>query len=50
MTSAPRLDLEPLYTELKNEIGKNWADYKEATTLFLIGRYPSSRAILPATM
>lgn len=37
MTAAPRLDLEPLYTELKNAIGKNWADYKEATTLFLIG-------------
>jgi hypothetical protein len=37
LISVPRLDLEPIYTELKAAIGDNWAEYKEATTLFLLG-------------
>lgn len=37
LISVPRLDLEPIYTELKAAIGDNWADYKEATSLFLLG-------------
>ncbi|KAF9891270.1 hypothetical protein FE257_004834 [Aspergillus nanangensis] len=36
LISVPRLDLEPIYTELKAAIGDNWAEYKEATTLFLL--------------
>nr|XP_001400593.2 transcriptional co-activator (Hfi1/Ada1) [Aspergillus niger CBS 513.88] len=36
LISVPRLDLEPIYTELKAAIGDNWADYKEATSLFLL--------------
>lgn len=39
LISVPRLDLEPLYTELKVAIGENWAQYKEATALFLLGTY-----------
>ncbi|KAE8350267.1 WD40 repeat-like protein [Aspergillus coremiiformis] len=38
LISVPRLDLEPIYTELKAAIGDNWADYKVATTLFLLGQ------------
>ncbi|KAE8145414.1 WD40 repeat-like protein [Aspergillus avenaceus] len=38
LISVPRLDLEPIYTELKTAIGDNWAEYKEATTLFLLGQ------------
>ncbi|KAE8390039.1 WD40 repeat-like protein [Aspergillus alliaceus] len=38
LISVPRLDLEPIYTELKAAIGDNWAEYKEATTLFLLGQ------------
>lgn len=34
----PRLDLEPIYTELKAAIGPKWTEYKEATTLFLLGQ------------
>ncbi|OOF90776.1 hypothetical protein ASPCADRAFT_400506 [Aspergillus carbonarius ITEM 5010] len=38
LISVPRLDLEPIYTELKAAIGDTWAEYKEATTLFLLGQ------------
>jgi transcriptional coactivator HFI1/ADA1 len=41
LISVPRLDLEPIYTELKAAIGDNWADYKHNTTLFLLGAGPS---------
>lgn len=37
LISVPRLDLEPVYTELKVAIGDNWAEYKQSTTLFLLG-------------
>ncbi|PYH47733.1 TADA1 family protein [Aspergillus saccharolyticus JOP 1030-1] len=36
LISVPRLDLEPVYTELKAAIGDQWAEYKEATALFLL--------------
>ncbi|KAK2750655.1 transcriptional coactivator hfi1/ADA1 [Myotisia sp. PD_48] len=37
LISVPRLDIEPIYTELKITVGPNWAEYKQATTLFLLG-------------
>jgi len=37
LISVPRLDLEHAYTELKAAIGDKWAEYKEATALFLLG-------------
>ncbi|PGH11211.1 hypothetical protein AJ80_07216 [Polytolypa hystricis UAMH7299] len=37
LISVPRLDFEPVYVELKGAIGEHWAEYKEATTLFLLG-------------
>ena len=37
LPSVPRLDLEQTYTELKAAIGDKWAEYKEATALFLLG-------------
>lgn len=37
LISVPRLDLEPIYTELKAAIGDNWAEYKQSTGLFLLG-------------
>ena len=37
LISVPRLDLEPIYTELKVAIGDSWAEYKESTALFLLG-------------
>ncbi|EON67924.1 hypothetical protein W97_07421 [Coniosporium apollinis CBS 100218] len=37
-SSAPRIDLEPLYTALKSAIGDNWGIYKEATSLFILGQ------------
>ncbi|PYH84919.1 WD40 repeat-like protein, partial [Aspergillus uvarum CBS 121591] len=36
LIAVPRLDLEPVYTELKAAVGDHWAEYKEATTLFLL--------------
>ncbi|KAL2833242.1 transcriptional regulator of RNA polII, SAGA, subunit-domain-containing protein [Aspergillus cavernicola] len=38
LISVPRLDLEPIYTELKAAVGDKWTEYKEATTLFLLGQ------------
>lgn len=36
---AQRIDLEPLYTNLKAAIGEHWGQYKEALSLFLLGVY-----------
>lgn len=35
--AAQRIDLEPLYTNLKAVIGDNWGRYIEAVGLFLTG-------------
>ncbi|PGH36591.1 transcriptional coactivator HFI1/ADA1 [[Emmonsia] crescens] len=37
LISVPRLDLEPVYTELKAAISIHWTEYKEAIALFLLG-------------
>ncbi|KAJ0416039.1 transcriptional regulator of RNA polII, SAGA, subunit-domain-containing protein [Aspergillus carlsbadensis] len=37
LISVPRLDLEPVYTELKAAIGDKWTEYKQATSGFLLG-------------
>lgn len=40
-TNAPqRIDLEPLYTNLKAAIADNWGNYKEAISLFILGIHP----------
>ena|SRR5215471_4014778 len=39
LISVPRLDFEPIYTELKAAVGDNWVEYKQATALFLLGVY-----------
>jgi transcriptional coactivator HFI1/ADA1 len=40
-----RIDLEPLYSALRNAIGDNWATYKEAVGRYVLGklqiRWPS---------
>lgn len=38
LISVPRLDLENAYTDLKAAIGDKWAEYKESTALFLLGK------------
>ncbi len=35
--AAPRIDLEPLYANLKAAIPEYWPQYKEAVSLFLLG-------------
>ncbi|KAL8840902.1 MAG: hypothetical protein Q9170_001095 [Blastenia crenularia] len=35
--AAQRIDLEPLYTNLKAAIGDNWGRYKDAISLFILG-------------
>lgn len=35
--TAPRIDLEPLYTTLKEAIADSWGEYKEALRLFILG-------------
>ncbi|KAL8692214.1 MAG: hypothetical protein Q9218_002714 [Villophora microphyllina] len=35
--AAQRIDLEPLYTNLKAAIGDRWAKYKDAISLFILG-------------
>ena len=32
-----RIDIEPIYTQLKSAIGEKWADYKETLGLFALG-------------
>ena len=36
-TTVQRIDLEPLYTNLKASIGDHWSEYKEAISLFVLG-------------
>ena len=36
--TAPRIDLEPLYSALKSAIGDKWPIYKEACALYLSGK------------
>jgi transcriptional coactivator HFI1/ADA1 len=42
LISVPRLDLEPIYTDLKAAIGEKWVEYKQSTALFLLGRSNTS--------
>ncbi|KAL4960944.1 transcriptional regulator of RNA polII, SAGA, subunit-domain-containing protein [Aspergillus stella-maris] len=42
LISVPRLDLEPIYAELKAAIGHKWTEYKDATTQFLLGQLNQS--------
>ena len=37
--APPRVDLEPLYTNLKAGIGIHWNEYKEAVSLFVLGAH-----------
>ena len=32
-----RIDIEPIYAQLKTNIGEKWAEYKETVGLFVIG-------------
>lgn len=34
-----RIDIEPIYAQLKANIGEKWAEYKETIGLFVIGQY-----------
>jgi len=36
---APKVDLEPIYTELKKVVGEGWNVYKEAVTGFMLGKW-----------
>ena len=38
VSAAQRIDLEPHYTSLKAAIGENFAKYKEAICLFILGK------------
>ena len=34
---VPRVDLEPIYTQLKSALGDQWNDYKAAVNSFVCG-------------
>lgn len=38
-TPVPRVDLEPIYTQLKGALGDQWPDYKAAVCAFVLGKY-----------
>ena len=40
---VPRVDLEPIYTQLKSALGDQWADYKTAVNAFILGMYARSQ-------
>ena len=44
-STAPRVDLEPLYTNLKAAISEFWTEYKEAMGLFVIGTISISSSL-----
>lgn len=33
----PRVDIEPIYTQLKGALGDGWTDYKTALSAFVLG-------------
>jgi transcriptional coactivator HFI1/ADA1 len=37
---VPRVDLEPIYVQLKAVLGDQWADYKAAVNAFTLGMCP----------
>lgn len=39
VTSAQRIDLEHVYTSLKAAIGDRWGEYKEAMSLYVLGKH-----------
>ncbi|KAG8624015.1 hypothetical protein KVT40_008991 [Elsinoe batatas] len=44
--SVPRIDTEPIYTQLKSLIGDSWSDYKNALSSFLLGKLNQSELTL----
>ena len=36
-TPVPRVNLEPIYTQLKAALGEHWAEYKTAVNAFILG-------------
>ncbi|GAB7366666.1 hypothetical protein MBLNU230_g8649t1 [Neophaeotheca triangularis] len=36
--SVPRVDLEPIYSQLKSALGDKWAEYKSAIAAFIMGQ------------
>jgi hypothetical protein len=36
--TAPRVEIEPLYTELKKLVGDHWSTYKDAFGQFMLGK------------
>ena len=34
-----RIEIEPIYTSLKANIGEKWTEYKEAVGLFVLGMF-----------
>ena len=42
--SIPRIDTEPIYTQLKAAIGEHWTDYKAAVNSFVLGMKNDLRA------
>jgi hypothetical protein len=39
ITTAPRIDVEPIYTALKLLIGENWQTYKTTVAEFVLGMH-----------
>lgn len=50
LISVPRLELESVYTDLKAAIGDNWGEYKQSTTLFLLGKLCHSLLLLAISL
>lgn len=36
----PRVDVEPLYSTVKEHVGDKWAEYKELLCRFMLGKSP----------
>lgn len=42
-TTFERVNVEPIYTALKNALGDSWAEYKAALSAFVLGGYNLER-------
>ena len=36
---VPRVDIEPIYTQLKGALGDSWNDYKTSLSAFVLGMF-----------
>lgn len=47
--TVPRVDTEPIYTQLKAAVGEQWGEYKTALSAFMMGMADSTASKISDT-